>query len=210
VLVSFLVPVDKGITGLEYGVGRNDCFGSILAVVARLVVDGAVVKSQREESFLRAAGVEGKLGCLRRDRDRQWLDRFDVNEEFEQSCDADVGAAVHHGRRGHFVGTRRSTVDPSSNPSIGVFVSGETKNTRQADNTCDAVHGKHVCVEVVGQERGRVIVGQVKREFERSHRRCWTKEDAGVGQGTLWEVVDRVDFGWCTSLLQWNHVGDVV
>ncbi len=39
VLVSFLVPVDKGITGLENGVGRNDCFSSILTIVARLVVD---------------------------------------------------------------------------------------------------------------------------------------------------------------------------
>ncbi len=38
-LVSFLVPVDKGVTGLEYGVGRNDCFSSILTIVARLVVD---------------------------------------------------------------------------------------------------------------------------------------------------------------------------
>ena len=56
--VAFLVPVDKYITGLENSVRGNDGFRSILTVVARLVVHGAVVQSQWEEAFLRAAGVK--------------------------------------------------------------------------------------------------------------------------------------------------------
>jgi hypothetical protein len=65
--VAFLVPVDKYITGLENSVRGNDGFQSILTVVAWLVVNGAVVQSQWEEALLRAARVQGKLGCLCRD-----------------------------------------------------------------------------------------------------------------------------------------------
>jgi hypothetical protein len=56
--VAFLVPVDKGIAGLEYSVRRNVGLGSIRAVVARLVVNGAVIRSQWEETFLCATRVQ--------------------------------------------------------------------------------------------------------------------------------------------------------
>ena len=56
--VAFLVPVDKGIAGLEYSVQRNNGIVIILAVVAGLVVNGAVFQSQWEETFLRAARVQ--------------------------------------------------------------------------------------------------------------------------------------------------------
>ena len=68
--VAFLVPVDKDITGREYSIRGNDGFHIILTVVARLIVNGAVVQSQWEEAFLRAARVKGKLGFLRRDGNR--------------------------------------------------------------------------------------------------------------------------------------------
>ena len=58
--VAFLVPVDKDITGLEYSIRGNDGFRRILTVVARLIVNGAVIQSQWEEAFLRASSLQRK------------------------------------------------------------------------------------------------------------------------------------------------------
>ena len=123
-----------------------------------------------------------KTWRLCRNGDRQWWDSFNVNKEFEEACDVDVGAAIHHRRRGYRGGSSRSAVDPSSNLSIGVFITAEAENPWQADDTCDTVHGKHGWVEVIEREGGGFIIGPAKREFERSRRRCWTKEDAGIGE----------------------------
>ncbi len=96
--VAFLVPVDKYVTGLENSVRGNDCFRNILTAVARLVVKRAVVQSQWEEAFHCAARVQGELGRLCRDRNRQWWYRFNIHKEFKETSDADVGAAIHHRR----------------------------------------------------------------------------------------------------------------
>jgi hypothetical protein len=52
--------VDKDITGLEYSIRGNDGFRRILTVVARLIVNGAVIQSQWEEAFLRASSLQRK------------------------------------------------------------------------------------------------------------------------------------------------------
>ena len=96
--VAFLVPVDEDITGLEYSIRGDDGFRSVLTVVARLLVNGAVVQSQWEEALLRAARVQGKLGRLRCNRNKQWLYRFDIHKEDKETSGADVGFAIHHRR----------------------------------------------------------------------------------------------------------------
>jgi len=120
--VAFLVPVDKDIAGLENNIRGNDCFCSVLSVITRLVVNGAVVQSQCEEAFLRAARVMGKLGRLRHDGDRKRWYRFDIHEEAKESSNADVGATIHHSRRRRRGSPSHRAVDPSSNGSIGIFI----------------------------------------------------------------------------------------
>jgi hypothetical protein len=110
------------------------------------------------------------------------IDRFDIHDEFKETSDADVGTAIYHRLSRPQGRPSRCAVDPSSNASIGIFVTAKAKNPWQANNTRDTVHREPVCVEVIGQERSRVIESQREWEFEWSIRRCRADEDPRVGE----------------------------
>ncbi len=133
-----------------------------------------------EEAFLRAAGVQGELGRLCRDGNRQWWYRFNVHEEFKETSDANVGAAIHHRWSGPQGRPCHCAVDLSSDASIGSFVTVKATDLWQANDTRDTVHWEPVCDEVIGHERGRLIECHRDWELKWGSRRCWADEDPGV------------------------------
>ena len=71
-------------------------------------------------------------------------------------------------------------VDPSSDASIGSFVTAKAKDLWQASDTHDTVHREPERVEVAGKRSRCFLEGHREWEFERSGRGRRTYEYARV------------------------------
>jgi hypothetical protein len=117
-------PRSKNIAGSKDGLGENNCFSRICAIVADLPVDGAVCQGQWDGTSFCAAVVKGDFGveCY---CDWERLDVDSVNEEVEVVGEANVGAPVNEGER---------VLDPNGQPVV-VAKSKDTWAAFDVNNT---------------------------------------------------------------------------
>jgi hypothetical protein len=100
--MSSLLPCHEDVAASNDGLGRYNCLNNVLTEVAKLVIHGAILHSERKKATVCTTIIQRNLRAMDRHRDGKCRDRDDVDQRLDEPHDTIVGTRID--KRGSMFG----------------------------------------------------------------------------------------------------------